>query len=310
MRGAGLILLAVVIASTLANGQTDEAIHRQQVRDEARANVDVMHDALTAHDWEAFVTAARANLKISAELGADPDLIDWLTAIAAQGSVDSYVVKCVVSGEMPVEVRETLWREYRTLSTPSVSRTIENERRRRHAEYKDRGDAVNMFIDSLFDAYQDILSDDDEAQRRGWEIADRLVGNIENDDPDTISSTEYVAIRSFRKAWDQARAVDTGARTVLALEFYRSAHDAYPDALDKLTPKLLPEVPIDPYDGEPFGYRLIDAEKDSLGRGYILYVVGIDGEDNGGERNPDLNIEALGSNSGRGFDYVINDPRD
>jgi|GEM_PF-3365250 len=310
MRGAGLILLAVVIASTLANGQTDEAIHRQQVRDEARANVNVMHDALMAHEWDSFVIAARGNLKLASELGSDPDLLDWLTAIAARTTVHRNVIEGVVANGMPEGVCEDLWQDYRDMSVIPVDRAIEKEKRRALARYEDRGREFRKFIDVLFGAYQDILSDDEERQQSGRQAAADLVARAKRGEPNSISEFDLVAIDNVRRTRDQNCTVQLGVRTVLALELYQSAHGEYPDSLDKLTPELLPEVPIDPYNGKPFGYRLIDAENDPLGRGYILYVVGIDGEDNGGERHPDLNIEALGSNSGRGFDYVISDPRD
>ncbi|MCG6154945.1 hypothetical protein [Rubinisphaera margarita] len=61
--------------------------------------------------------------------------------------------------------------------------------------------------------------------------------------------------------------------TALALAEYRSLHDRYPPALNELVPKFLPEVPDDPYSGEPLQYRTSDggqsAELASLGRDRI-----------------------------------------
>ncbi|HTU90843.1 MAG TPA: hypothetical protein VMF69_12260 [Gemmataceae bacterium] len=61
----------------------------------------------------------------------------------------------------------------------------------------------------------------------------------------------------------------------LAAERYRRECGAWPDTLEKLCPKYLTAVPLDPFDGEPLRYlRLKD--------GVIIYSVGQDAVDNGG----------------------------
>jgi hypothetical protein len=66
------------------------------------------------------------------------------------------------------------------------------------------------------------------------------------------------------------------ARTVLAIELYRLAnHRQLPSTLNELVPEVLMAVPADPFDGEPLRYRRLD-------KGYVVYSVGPDGEDNGG----------------------------
>jgi len=67
------------------------------------------------------------------------------------------------------------------------------------------------------------------------------------------------------------------ALTAIALETYRLDHDTYPPTLADLTPSYLPAVPPDPFDpGQPLKYTLTDT-------GPILYVVGADGDDDGGQ---------------------------
>ncbi len=44
------------------------------------------------------------------------------------------------------------------------------------------------------------------------------------------------------------------ARTALALERYRLKHGRYPEALTDLVPNILPEVLLDPFDGQPVRY--------------------------------------------------------
>jgi hypothetical protein len=61
----------------------------------------------------------------------------------------------------------------------------------------------------------------------------------------------------------------------LAVERYRQKHGTWPETLNQLVPEMIPEVPLDPFDGEPLRYiRLED--------GVIIYSVGVDGVDNGG----------------------------
>jgi hypothetical protein len=61
----------------------------------------------------------------------------------------------------------------------------------------------------------------------------------------------------------------------LAAERYRRAHGRWPEALDRLTPELLPAVPLDPFDGMPLSCARLDD-------GLVLYSVGFDGKDDGG----------------------------
>ena len=65
------------------------------------------------------------------------------------------------------------------------------------------------------------------------------------------------------------------AVAMLAMERYRLATGHWPDSLDKLVPTLLREVPIDPFDGQPIRIR-------RLADGIVIYTVGFDGKDDGG----------------------------
>jgi hypothetical protein len=69
--------------------------------------------------------------------------------------------------------------------------------------------------------------------------------------------------------------------TAIALERYRLAHQAYPDSLAKLTPEFVRKVPVDCMDGKDLRYRL---NPDGT---YLLYSVGRDGVDNGGDATPE-----------------------
>jgi hypothetical protein len=74
------------------------------------------------------------------------------------------------------------------------------------------------------------------------------------------------------------------AAVALAVERYRLEHRRWPDALDALVPQYLAQVPRDPFDGKPLRYRRLD-------QGVVVYSVGKDREDNGGNINTKRPLE-------------------
>jgi hypothetical protein len=71
-------------------------------------------------------------------------------------------------------------------------------------------------------------------------------------------------------------------RTALALERHRLATGKLPPDLESLVPQYLERTPLDPFDGQAIRYR-------PTTRGYILYSVNKDGQDNGGQEQNDNN---------------------
>ncbi len=75
------------------------------------------------------------------------------------------------------------------------------------------------------------------------------------------------------------------AQAVLTVERYRLIHgNRLPETLRETVPDLSQELSTDPFDGELLRYK-----RRSKGEGYIVYSVGPDGEDNGGEDAKPLN---------------------
>jgi hypothetical protein len=72
-----------------------------------------------------------------------------------------------------------------------------------------------------------------------------------------------------------------GALVAVAVELYRLEHAGQPPKnLEELVPRFLPEIPDDPFDGQPLRYR-------RLGKGFVVYSIGADRTDNEGkERKP------------------------
>ena len=71
------------------------------------------------------------------------------------------------------------------------------------------------------------------------------------------------------------------AQAALGMERYRLAHGKLSDSLSDLLPEHLAAVPIDPFDGQPLRYK-------RLAKGYVVYSVGEDGKDDGGDEKKDI----------------------
>jgi hypothetical protein len=80
------------------------------------------------------------------------------------------------------------------------------------------------------------------------------------------------------------------AAAALAAERYRLKHGRWPEALADLKGEFLRDVPTDPFDGKPLRYR-----RD--GEGVVVYSVGPDGKDDGGDRTT-LNTHKDGTDLG------------
>jgi hypothetical protein len=93
-----------------------------------------------------------------------------------------------------------------------------------------------------------------------------------------ILAREFATLGFLTKVAEQfrqSRAELRCAAALLAAERYRLKKGRFPISLGELVPAYLKKVPTDPYDGAPIRYR-------KLKHGYVIYALGPDGEDNGG----------------------------
>jgi len=82
-------------------------------------------------------------------------------------------------------------------------------------------------------------------------------------------------------------------RAVLALNQYKARHGSYPTTLADLVPEFIESVPADVFGEGPLRYERTCADA------YLLYSIGVDDEDDGGERNK----------AGEVGDFVFSEPR-
>jgi len=71
------------------------------------------------------------------------------------------------------------------------------------------------------------------------------------------------------------------ARTAIAVERFRLVHGQPPHSLTELDPFGVGAVPIDPYSGRPLLYK-------KLAKGYVVYSIGEDEKDDGGDEKNDV----------------------
>jgi hypothetical protein len=74
----------------------------------------------------------------------------------------------------------------------------------------------------------------------------------------------------------RSRATLRSAATAVAAERFRRDQGRWPAALDELVPAYVTAVPLDPFDGQPLRSR-------RLGDGFVVYSVGPDLADDGGQ---------------------------
>jgi hypothetical protein len=101
----------------------------------------------------------------------------------------------------------------------------------------------------------------------------QVIGNV-------LVSLMLPAAGKVQDAVDRSQQIQENLQVAFALARYRADHREYPTDLRELTPKYLARVPDDLFSTKPLIYRLD-------GKGYLLYSVGLNGQDDGGRSTGD-----------------------
>jgi hypothetical protein len=106
-----------------------------------------------------------------------------------------------------------------------------------------------------------------------------------------LATPPLVPMLTAAKVFHRRQAELRCAVAVLAAERYRWAHGRWPETLSDLVPEYIAAVPLDPFDGKPLRMGV-------LSDGLVIYSVGPDEQDNGGDladrKDPDYNGTDLG----------------
>jgi hypothetical protein len=114
-----------------------------------------------------------------------------------------------------------------------------------------------------------------------------------------ISST----VKAFQRAFDKVVNVEVARQltvTAIGLKRFQLQHGSYPDKLSELTPEFFASIPPDPLDGQPLRYRR------NADGSFLLYSIGDDGRDDGGDPRPPEGSHSRQWQSGR--DWVWPQP--
>lgn len=89
-----------------------------------------------------------------------------------------------------------------------------------------------------------------------------------------------------RTGWSLERAAfeRDAVCAAIAIELHKRRTGAYPAALADVGSMLLPKMPVDPFDGKPIKYRLVQGAAGSATP--VLYSIGVDRKDDGGVLPP------------------------
>ncbi|MCS6866365.1 MAG: hypothetical protein RMJ56_15005 [Gemmataceae bacterium] len=141
---------------------------------------------------------------------------------------------------------------------------------------KDRTARVKEFqkIEDDFQAIKKELADAEKVKKQlaGPEAGQVVARSIAN----TLMSLLAPAIRRISAAQERAEQVAMNLQIALALAAYHNDNGKYPDKLTDLAPKYLAQVPHDGFSGQPLIYK-------PTAQGYLLYSVGMNGQDDGGK---------------------------
>src|SRR6185436_7610117 len=110
----------------------------------------------------------------------------------------------------------------------------------------------------------------------------------------TLSGSIFTALASGVGHEVEALAYLRIATTALAVEQFRNRNGKLPEELEQLTPDFIAEEPEDPFDGLSLRYKRTE-------KGYLIYSVGPDREDNGGWEKGDRRKSA----DGKSFDLTF-----
>ncbi|MBX3385057.1 MAG: hypothetical protein KF768_00640 [Phycisphaeraceae bacterium] len=304
-----------------------------------------LHDAHRENDDERFRTVADAACAIVAHVNAGPGLISELIAVACEAMLFDRFRSVLIHHPSASQVEAIRSAMNRCLTLPDAAWMIDSEaalsRRMLAHEFASHhpNPVVNIWRDFRSGNGRRTAFATFGLGAPYWHQTGRFSRSVSETNRVMTAIGEAIALepharrlQSFAPAPSSQRLVSLvvgfsprlvmshdgrtaehrGLQIMLALESHRLEHGRYPDELTQLAPAFLTEVPIDPYSGKPFRYRLLDPQADPHGRGYLLWSVGFDGTDDGGIAPANgRRHEAI---NGRGtpfsgpVDLVINEP--
>lgn len=161
---------------------------------------------------------------------------------------------------------EQIPQAFRTVLTPGITMAT--------ADRKE----LKAMVDRLYALYEADYSvpmwQRPESQAKA-ELIDLLDGSLVKRARYNVIGALMPALGAVRMVSERYTASADGVLAGLALQLYYSEHGQYPDTLDALVPRYLPQLPVDRITGGPLRYTFKDGRP-------LLYSVGADRDDDGG----------------------------
>jgi hypothetical protein len=294
----------------LAKGFATPLHHLNSIRQAARLLfLEALQDTEQQQPQEAVESVA-VSLGVAGSLDQEPELISQLVRIACQGitvdSLERVLSRMALTDEQLAKLATAL---EESEDPQAMTRAFVGERccgagffenaRRGKFPFEEIGGADNQWLSvrplsALYratglleldeESYLDLMEQDVKATQ--LPPPENMAAARALDDEVNHVARWCMFSRMLLPALDKAvvkaarcDAKMRDAQTAIAVERYRLANGRLPNQLRDLTPTFLPAVPADPFDGKPLRYK-------PLAKGYVVYSVGEDREDNGGtEKN-------------------------
>lgn len=133
-------------------------------------------------------------------------------------------------------------------------------------------ESMEQFHDAAGKPWPQALAEADAVQQHITDRASSGVGKFRY----ALTALATPAMEGAFAAAARVEARNRTAATALAAERYRRQHGRFPEKLEQLTPKFLPAVPTDPFDGQPLRYAASENRR-------VVYSIGPDGVDDAGQ---------------------------
>ena len=137
-----------------------------------------------------------------------------------------------------------------------------------------------LMLETFDEALRDVEKESPEVVARRAALFEEATMKARGLPPKIFSGMLLAALSKVGNRFATFEARRRAGLAALAVERYRLANKgSLPQNLEALAPRYLPEVPLDPLDGQALRYRRV-------GKGYVIYSVGTDLEDNDGLERP------------------------
>jgi hypothetical protein len=128
-------------------------------------------------------------------------------------------------------------------------------------------------------AFLELIVSFDKPLHEQRQIADQIARKYRNRETPLTNALLPAIVKVFAAEQRCTAQLDC-ARVGIACELFRLKHQRWPETLQEIPKEWLPEIPLDPYNGKPLGYR-------KLAHSIRIYCIGEDGLDD--EMRPEEN---------------------